>query len=62
MTEQRLTKKDLDRIYMENVKELVDELDQALCRERGGGSPLTPSEFLVLHTKARHFIGDGSVG
>ena len=32
---------------------LAIELDQALARERGGGSPLTRDQYLDLHRRVR---------
>jgi len=37
--------------------QLVTELEQALARERGAGTPLTTVEYLSLRDIARQWIG-----
>ena len=47
--------KSVDLIIYEGV-ELVKQLEQALARERGGGTPLTRKAYLALRADALEWI------
>ena len=54
-------RKQLNDVVHVHLKKLVKDLDNALARERGGGSSMSSDEYVKLHGRAKRYYQDDVV-